>query len=88
MPGMSFAASPNLVEQEGIWSIGGTVHVVSQATVLFPRGPYESAQFGFQERLLPFAWAKLDNEGHGILRELGAGGSAGLARTGAGAVSR
>jgi len=74
---MSLAAGPNFVEQEGARRFHRAVQIISQTVIFLARGPYQSSQFGLQECLLPFARAKMDDESHGILRELGASGSPG-----------
>jgi hypothetical protein len=78
---MGFAAGPDFMEQEGARAFRGSMQVVGQAAVFFACGAYQGAQFGFQEQFLAFPRAQLDDESHGVFRELSALGFAGFAGT-------
>ena len=80
--GMSFAAGPYFVKQEGVWAVGGTVQVVGEAAFFFARGADEGAQFGFEEDFLAVAWTKKHDERHRVFWELGDRGRAGFVGTG------
>jgi len=78
--GMSFAAGPDFVEQEGCWAFGGAMQVVNQAAVFFAREANQGAKFGFEEHFLAVAWAQLHDERYRFSRELGVCGRPGFAR--------
>ena len=68
--GVRISVFPNFVEQQCAGRVRGAIQIVTKAAVFFSSGRYHSAQFRFENRLLAFAGAQLNDQRNSIFGEL------------------